>query len=187
MAFTIAIRVMAQNSFGRRNAQLGASSASSSSSIQPAASSAGGSSRAVVLSSAAASFLAFAALGYFLTPSGTARVDTAPSAPKIADSRSAPAECRGKPDCKNEYAVELRCGEGEEPKTATVVAASVEAASVTAERYNRGCRARRTFFLAVMTPGASGTSKVAAAAAPLAKAAEPVRSSGGRRGRRGRR
>lgn len=185
--FSIVIRVMAQNSFGRRNAPSGAPSATpSSNSIRSADSSADGSSKAVVLSSAAASFLAFAALGYFLTPSGTTRLDATPSAPEITDARPAPVECRGKPDCKNEYTVELRCGEGEEPKTTSVMATSAEAASVTAERYNRGCRTRRTFFLAVMTPGAPGTTKVAAAAAPVAKAAEPVRYSigGRRRGRR---
>lgn len=176
---------MAQNSFGRRNAPLGASSAAaSSSSIRSAGPSGDGSSRAVVLSSAAASFLAFGALGYFLVPNGTTHLDATPSAPKVTATRPAPAECRGKPDCKNEYSVELRCGEGDEPKTARVVASSVEAASVTAERYNRGCRARRTFFAAVMTQGPSGTSK-AAAAAPVAKASGPVRSfRGGRRGRR---
>ena len=142
--------VMAQNSFGRRNATLGA----------------------------------FGALGCFLTPSGATRVDTASSTPKITGTPPAPAECRGKPDCKNEYSVELRCGEGDEPKTASVVASSVEAANVTAERYNRGCRARRTFFAAVITQGPSGTSKVAAAAL-AATASEPVRSSrGGRRMRR---
>ena len=176
---------MAQNSFGRRNAPLGASSAAaSSSSICSAGSSGDGSSTAVVLSSAAASFLAFGALGYFLVPGGATRVETASSTPKITDTRPAPVECRGKPDCKNEYSVELRCGEGDELKTASVVASSVEAASITAERYNRGCRARRTFFAAVITQGPSGTSKVAAAA-PAAKASEPVRSSrGGRRMRR---
>jgi hypothetical protein len=179
---------MAQKSFGRRNDPSGSSStATGSGSIRAGGLSSDGSSRVVVLSSAAASFLAFGALGYFLTPGGTTRVATAPSAPKIVDARPAPAECRGKPDCKNEYSVELRCGESEEPKTTSVVATSAEAAGVTAERYNRGCRTRRTYFLAVMTPGAPGTARVAAAAAaPVAKAAEPVRSSrsGRRRGRR---
>jgi hypothetical protein len=180
--------VMTQKSFGRRNDPSRASSvATGSSSISAAGSSTDGSSKAVVLSSAAASFLAFAALGYFLTPSGTPRVDAAPPASTIADARPAPVECRGKPDCKNEYSVELRCGEGEEPKTTSVMATSAEAASITAERYNRGCRTRRTFFLAVMTPGgAPSSAKVAAAAAPVAKPAEPVRYSigGRRRGRR---
>lgn len=169
---------MPQTSFGRRNAspQAGLPSATVSSCAE-------GSSRAVVLSSAAASFVAFAALGYFLTPGGMTRQDTVALAPTISHVRPAPAECR-KPDCKNEYSVELRCGEADQPKSTRVVASSAEAATMTAERYNRGCRARRAVFVALLTPGASGTSKAAAPATDR-KATGTARSS--RVGRRMRR
>jgi hypothetical protein len=169
-------RDMAQTSFGRRHA----------SSQQPAPSAsapAEGSSRVVVLSSAAASFVAFAALGYFLAPSDTSRFDGAASAPSITDARPAPPECRGKPDCKNEYSVELRCGETGEAKTTSVVAPSAEAAGVTAERYNRGCRTRRTAFLAVIVKGPSHIANVESR--PTAEKA-PARARSFRGGRRGR-
>jgi hypothetical protein len=141
-----------------------------------------GSSRAVVLSSAAASFVAFAALGYFLTPN-TSRIDEAASAPNITDARPGPSECRGKPDCKNEYSVELRCGESGEAKTTSVVAPSAEAAGVTAERYNRGCRTRRTAFLAVIARGPSHIANVESRPAAEKAPARARTFRGGRRGR----
>jgi hypothetical protein len=56
--------------------------------------------------------------------------------------------CRPGQKCTNQYQVSLSCGSQQEPKSITVNAGSADAAEAKAERYNRGCRARGSRFLA---------------------------------------
>jgi hypothetical protein len=57
--------------------------------------------------------------------------------------------CRpGQPGCTNQYQVSMSCGSQQEQRSISVNAASPDAAEAKAERYNRGCRARGSRFLA---------------------------------------
>ena len=56
-------------------------------------------------------------------------------------------ECRGQPDCANQYNVALTCGSSDEPKSVSVIAADAQAAERKAERYNRDCRSRHAMFV----------------------------------------
>ncbi len=66
-------------------------------------------------------------------------------------------ECRGQPNCANQYDVALTCGSSDEPKSVSVVAADAEAAERKAERYNRNCRSRRAVFVSSLIRSAAYT------------------------------
>jgi len=110
----------------------------------------------VVISSALASILALGALGFGLAPNVETHVNDHASGAGVEKRVPTGLECSGRAAaCTNQYSVELSCGENDEPKTITVVAANAEAAGSTAERYNRGCRARRASFVAALVRNAT--------------------------------
>jgi hypothetical protein len=66
-------------------------------------------------------------------------------------------ECRGQPNCLNQYNVALECGASDEPKLVTIEARDSEAAERKAERYNRSCRSRSAVFVTSLIRSAART------------------------------
>jgi len=56
--------------------------------------------------------------------------------------------CRPGQKCTNQYQVSMSCGSQQEQRSVSINAASPDAAEAKAERYNRGCRARGSRFVA---------------------------------------
>jgi hypothetical protein len=66
-------------------------------------------------------------------------------------------ECRGQPNCINQYDVALTCDDSTEPKSVSIMARDADAAERKAERYNRNCRTRRVTFVTSMIRSAVRT------------------------------